>query len=48
VTGNELARLLAQEVLDRHANHVGTHYEGCWRNHLGCFAKLMLDTLGAP
>lgn len=39
------ARQLAQEVLDEHADRIRTHYEGCWRNHAGCLAKLMLETL---
>ena len=43
---NEAAVLnLADDVIARWAGKVSTHYEGCWRAHVACFAALVVDTL---
>lgn len=38
-------RELAQEVVDLHSDQIGTHYVGCWRYHVACFAVLVRDVL---
>ena len=29
---------MANTILEARAGQVGTHYETCWMNHVGCFA----------
>jgi hypothetical protein len=41
---NELLKA-AELVIEDWKGHVGTHYEGCWRRHIACFAVLVKDAL---
>ena len=29
---------MANTILEARAGQIGTHYETCWMNHVGCFA----------
>ena len=39
---------LVEEVIAEHADRVGTHYEGCWRNHAACLAVAVKEALVVP
>lgn len=34
----DIIRDITGEVIAAHATEIGTHYEGCWRNHAACLA----------
>ncbi len=36
---------LADEVLDLWDGHISTHYTGCYKRHVACFARLVKDVL---
>lgn len=36
---------VATAVYELHADEIGTHYAGCWKRHVGCFASLIKDVL---
>lgn len=39
-----VVRQLADEVLERYdPKRIGTHYDGCWKVHMYCFARLLKD-----
>ena len=42
----EAIQEIADEVLEVWKDHIGTHYDGCWKRHVGCFAwhvKMIVD-----
>jgi hypothetical protein len=34
----EVVRELCADITERAKGRIGTHYAGCWREHLACFA----------
>jgi len=36
---------LCDEVLAEWDGYISTHYTGCWKRHVACFARLVKDVL---
>ena len=43
--GVETVRELAAHILVLDAGRIGTHYAGCWKRHVTCFAVIVRDQL---
>lgn len=41
----EVIQDVLQEVVGAHAGEIGTHYDGCWKNHAACLAVYIFDLL---
>ena len=37
----ERIQAIVDDVLDLHAGEIGTHYDDCWKRHVGCLASLI-------
>lgn len=40
-----IIRELANQVLEVWGDHISTHYEGCWKRHVACFAAVIVGHL---
>ena len=47
MTNQSLESVIA-EVIEYHADTIGTHYEGCYKHHAGCLAVRLRDMLREP
>ena len=41
-----IVQAVAQEIVDRTAGQISTHYDDCYKYHLSCFAVFVLQELG--
>lgn len=40
-----VTRYAVAAVLEAHKDEIGSHYQGCWKNHVACLAVLIHEEL---
>lgn len=40
-------RAVAEAIVERTKDHIGTHWDDCYLNHLPCFAWFVLNRISA-